>query len=149
MRELVRESVVRYPGGSAARSREFRESNPGYTAEWGKQHPDRLIEYNRTWRKKHPERHCARSARYRARKKGAALGDSAAVKEFYAWLRETAIVICHWCRETVPQEFRRADHFIPLVMGGAHSLGNLVPACDSCNSHKGSRLPEDFLLTRK
>jgi len=32
------------------------------------------------------------------------------------------------------------DHIIPLVRGGRHSIGNLLPACKPCNSRKGSKL---------
>lgn len=32
------------------------------------------------------------------------------------------------------------DHIVPLSKGGRHSIGNLLPACQSCNSSKGSRL---------
>jgi 5-methylcytosine-specific restriction endonuclease McrA len=31
------------------------------------------------------------------------------------------------------------DHMVPLCKGGAHSVANVVPACQSCNSRKGSR----------
>ena len=34
------------------------------------------------------------------------------------------------------------DHRIPLSCGGADSLDNMVPACQSCNLSKGNRLPE-------
>jgi 5-methylcytosine-specific restriction endonuclease McrA len=32
------------------------------------------------------------------------------------------------------------DHVIPLKLGGRHSIGNILPACQSCNSSKGARL---------
>jgi 5-methylcytosine-specific restriction endonuclease McrA len=32
-----------------------------------------------------------------------------------------------------------ADHLIPVSKGGRHSIGNLVPACRSCNASKGNR----------
>lgn len=32
------------------------------------------------------------------------------------------------------------DHVIPLTRGGSHSIGNLVPACRTCNSSKNNRL---------
>lgn len=32
------------------------------------------------------------------------------------------------------------DHIIPLIGGGRHAIGNLIPACGSCNSSKNSRL---------
>lgn len=35
---------------------------------------------------------------------------------------------------------READHVVPVSRGGRHSIGNLVPACRSCNSSKQRRL---------
>lgn len=35
-----------------------------------------------------------------------------------------------------------ADHIVPISRGGQHSIGNLVPACKTCNSSK-----KDSLLT--
>jgi 5-methylcytosine-specific restriction endonuclease McrA len=33
------------------------------------------------------------------------------------------------------------DHVIPVSKGGTHTANNIVPACQSCNSSKGARLP--------
>lgn len=38
------------------------------------------------------------------------------------------------------------DHFIPVVMGGATSLRNLVVACSTCNSRKSDGDIADLLL---
>jgi len=40
------------------------------------------------------------------------------------------------------------DHVIPLSRGGAHSIGNLVPACRSCNSSKNNRFITEWRLKR-
>jgi 5-methylcytosine-specific restriction endonuclease McrA len=32
------------------------------------------------------------------------------------------------------------DHVVPISRGGWHAIGNIVPACGSCNSSKGNRL---------
>jgi 5-methylcytosine-specific restriction endonuclease McrA len=32
------------------------------------------------------------------------------------------------------------DHVVPIQRGGSHSVGNLVPACGSCNFSKGQKL---------
>lgn len=37
------------------------------------------------------------------------------------------------------------DHFVPIAKGGRHELGNLIPVCQSCNSQKSARLPDEFL----
>lgn len=42
------------------------------------------------------------------------------------------------------------DHAVPIsrVVLGEHRLGNLVPACDPCNSLKGQKRFDDFLKSR-
>lgn len=42
-------------------------------------------------------------------------------------------------------EAEHADHFVPLALGGTHSIGNLVPACADCNTRKGALDPWTFL----
>jgi 5-methylcytosine-specific restriction endonuclease McrA len=32
------------------------------------------------------------------------------------------------------------DHIIPIALGGRHSIGNLMPLCQPCNSSKGKKL---------
>lgn len=34
------------------------------------------------------------------------------------------------------------DHFVPLAKGGPHVLGNIVPACNHCNSSKRDKDPK-------
>lgn len=43
---------------------------------------------------------------------------------------------CFYCGK---QNAGTIDHVIPLSRGGTHSIGNLVPACHSCNSRKNNR----------
>lgn len=44
---------------------------------------------------------------------------------------------CNYCSERRPLTM---DHVVPISRGGAHSIGNVVAACGSCNSSKGSSL---------
>lgn len=34
------------------------------------------------------------------------------------------------------------DHIVPVKMEGNHTAANIIPACQSCNSSKGARLPK-------
>ena len=44
--------------------------------------------------------------------------------------------LCAYCK-TSPWTER--DHVVPLSRGGRHAIGNLLPACVSCNRSKGPR----------
>jgi hypothetical protein len=54
---------------------------------------------------------------------------------------------CAYCGKKL-KHFHR-DHFIPKSRGGKSDLGNIVPACPSCNFRKHAKLPEDFLSPEK
>lgn len=45
---------------------------------------------------------------------------------------------CAYCGQRKPLT---QDHIIPISAGGEHTASNIVPACQSCNSSKGPRLP--------
>ncbi len=46
------------------------------------------------------------------------------------------------CRYCTRREFLTLDHIVPPSKGGSHDPTNLVTACRSCNSRKGSRTPQ-------
>jgi 5-methylcytosine-specific restriction endonuclease McrA len=46
---------------------------------------------------------------------------------------------CAYCR---CDEKMTIDHLTPIVLGGFHSPGNVVPACKRCNCRKHARSPE-------
>jgi 5-methylcytosine-specific restriction endonuclease McrA len=37
-----------------------------------------------------------------------------------------------------------ADHRLPLSRGGTNSIENILPACGTCNSRKGTMSEEEF-----
>ncbi|HZI39813.1 MAG TPA: HNH endonuclease, partial [Acidimicrobiia bacterium] len=55
---------------------------------------------------------------------------------------------CMYCGRT-PHEFKHRecltrDHLIPLSRGGGNEWTNVVTACSTCNTKKGSRLPDEW-----
>ena len=52
---------------------------------------------------------------------------------------------CAYCGS----EADTVDHVIPRAWGGSDDAANLVPACRSCNSRKGTKPASLFLLTKR
>lgn len=53
--------------------------------------------------------------------------------------------VCAYCGD----EWKCQEHFIPVTLGGGYEIGNIVPACKSCNSSKRDKHPCDWLGMRK
>jgi 5-methylcytosine-specific restriction endonuclease McrA len=49
--------------------------------------------------------------------------------------------LCAYCGSNEPLT---EDHFVPIAVGGHHSLDNIVPACKSCNVRKNATPPEEW-----
>ncbi len=56
--------------------------------------------------------------------------------EYFGWR-------CAYCLRA---DFACMDHYIPIVQGGGTTMKNCVPACTSCNSAKGGRPPQGYLI---
>ena len=52
---------------------------------------------------------------------------------------------CVYCARTLPADQLTLDHVQPRVRGGDNSPGNLVTACATCNTRKGSAPAWAFL----
>lgn len=48
---------------------------------------------------------------------------------------------CSYCEAKKPMT---VDHFLPISKGGTNALGNIVPACSSCNSSKNASDPFEW-----
>jgi len=82
------------------------------------------------WKKKNPEKVALARAAYRARKL-LAQTYLIAFKDMIR-LKNAA---CFYCGAAAHQ----IDHIIPLSRGGNHSIGNLAPACTTCNTSKNNK----------
>lgn len=80
--------------------------------------------------------------RYRARKKQAA-----GLPYSYSDVMQRYTVFGHRCAycetdlTTGRKALRQIDHFLPISQGGRDVLGNIIPACISCNASKCDRDP--------
>jgi 5-methylcytosine-specific restriction endonuclease McrA len=53
---------------------------------------------------------------------------------------------CVYCAAPLDYAHATLDHVYPLARGGAHTPGNVVVACPTCNRLKADLLPVDFFL---
>ncbi len=52
--------------------------------------------------------------------------------------------LCGYCRSS---EALSRDHKTPLSRGGSDYIENILPACQSCNSRKGTKTFREFMST--
>lgn len=98
-------------------------------------HREELRVDNRAYKVAHPEKDRAQVKRHRALKRGAAICDFTHAQ----WVEMQAAYDhrCVYCGKRAKGHLTQ-DHITPLSQGGNHTLSNIVPACRSCNSKKGT-----------
>lgn len=105
--------------------------------------PDSRIASAIDWAQSNPERRQAHRSTRKAAKR------AAGVYLFTGqdWLRLCRRFndLCAYCGQKKPLT---QDHVVPIARGGHHALGNILPACMSCNSSKGARLLVEWRARR-
>lgn len=110
-----------------------------YQADYYATHTEKVKANVSAYRRACPEKASVLESRRRARKAGNGGSHTAAERrEKFARLGN----VCFYCgcggRLT-------ADHDVPLARGGTDNIGNILPACRSCNSRKNTRTASEFL----
>ena len=106
---------------------------------WQKENPEKVRTTVRKWQKENPEKARASVNRRRARKKNAEGTASAEQIKARHDYHGNQCVYCG-CSETL-----HTDHWIALARGGTNWPANLVPACQTCNSSKGTMSGKEFM----
>lgn len=152
-----RESAARK---RAARSPEQHAADLAYLRAWRAANRDRVKALNRAaylanpqayaeqrdrWRLEHPEQHLDIMRNVVATRRARKLGNGLrrVTRADIARMFTRAGGICSYCGTAAKLT---VDHVIPLARGGAHSIGNLVAACETCNKRKGKLLLAEWRL---
>lgn len=132
-----------HPESAKVYSKAWRDRNPGKTKEskslWSLKNSDRVAEQKRAWRESNKEVERLYASVRRARKK--ANGIFLVTKKDVKKLLLNSCFYCDGVATTI-------DHVVPIARGGSHSVGNLVPACLSCNLSKGAKLITEWKMSR-
>lgn len=128
-REAVKRSYRKHREATLARQRAARAANPERVAEIQRRSYERR--YDKIIRKNE-----ARRARL------AGLPAELTATEWAETL-ETFNRCCAYCLAPLGRVTK--DHFRPIARGGGHTVDNVVPSCQSCNSRKGDDLIFDWV----
>lgn len=109
--------------------------------EWRRKNPERAAENYNRFIADNPGYTVIKDAKRRAQKLGAGLESITAAQ--WRALQEYFNFRCAYC--LAPVDGLTQDHIIALSRGGEHVLGNIVPACKSCNSRKNNSTLIGFL----
>jgi len=130
-----------------------KECSSEYFKEYSKENRELKAELHRKWREANPtwSRDYYKSNRtacigyvikHRERKRGAEVVDFTA--EQWNSLVDSYDGRCAYCGEIADPITQ--DHLIPVSRGGNHTLTNIVPACQPCNSQKNDKTPLEYFL---
>jgi 5-methylcytosine-specific restriction endonuclease McrA len=132
----------------AAWQRKYRKSNPELVRqrdrEYYKKHREKNLQQKSEWGKTTEGRikQNAKNQTRRARKNSVV---STLTAPDLREIRDKAKGTCFYCHAKTNLTL---DHVIPISKGGGHTRDNVVMACRSCNSSKGSKDPLIFAKER-
>ena len=114
---------------------------------WRKSNPERAREAQQAYRKANPLKVRTFVENRRALKLSAPGTHTAEQVRSQLYAQQGN---CDYCYVHMGQAFT-IDHVIPLSRGGSNGIENIVCACGSCNSSKGTKTGEEFraYLSRK
>jgi 5-methylcytosine-specific restriction endonuclease McrA len=126
---------------NAAWNRNNRERAHQNATAWRKANPERNRDNQNRWRKENPDKQRAKEVRRRTahRANGVYFISNAEIKRLYS-------SPCFYCQDTKDITL---DHIIPISRGGSHSIGNLLPACRSCNLSKNAKTITEWRMWQK
>jgi 5-methylcytosine-specific restriction endonuclease McrA len=112
------------------------EGFKSYYRRWYQSHKDWMLDYNRKWVDQNRDKKLAREANRRSRE--ASVGGSVTGTE-WAELKRKYNHACLCCGKREPEIKLTMDHVKPLIKGGANTIDNIQPLCQSCNSSKARK----------
>lgn len=91
----------------------------------------------RRWAAANPAKRSAQHFRERVRRRAIVVADL--TNDQWTGIKIAYRHRCAYCG-CKPRKLTQ-DHVVPVSKGGQHTASNIVPACQSCNSSKGARMP--------
>jgi 5-methylcytosine-specific restriction endonuclease McrA len=119
---------------------EYRERQKAHYREHYRRHRHEEVARVAAYKRAHADRNLEWT--FLRKEREAILADGTASHEAIAQLKREARH-CAYCRCALFD--KQTDHMIPLVLGGEHSLRNIVIVCPTCNGRKGRLSYEEWI----
>lgn len=144
-KQVSRQWRIDNPEKTKQNNKSWRINNAEYKAakdlDWRKNNREKYLENSRTWASNNRLRRRENELRRRARKY-----NNGVYKVTIKELRKLRDQNCLYCGQ---QAKITIDHILPIARGGAHSIGNLAPACQPCNSSKGAKTITEWKMAKR
>ncbi len=114
---------------------EHLEEKRAYFKDYYAKNRDKMRAKMAVYAAEHPEIFAAAQVRYRANKQNAPVNDFTAAQ--WRLMQEICDHRCAYCGKRAKGHLHR-EHLTPLSNGGSNTWSNILPACRSCNSRKGT-----------
>jgi len=119
----------------AASAKKYREENQ-----------EKTKKYMKAYRQKEEFSLQARHYQHSRRARIKSSCDGTINKEFLQTLITKQNHACYYCGTPLVKGNTHLDHYVPISKGGAHSIGNVVFACCTCNLTKSAKVPTSPLV---
>jgi len=128
----------------AAAHPEIARAAHAYQQAWRVANPEVALDISREWRATHPEEARAYYRTNHARRKRRDPNADLTAKQWKV-LQEVWRGRCAYCGKALQLGETDQEHVNPNLNGGSLTLSNIVPACKTCNSAKGTKIVEQWL----
>lgn len=136
--ELLKETNAKYYS-------ENKEKIAAVTKEYRQKHKEELRQKKSEYYKSPAGVLASKNAKNTRRALKQSTSDGTVTKDYLDTLLTAQRNRCYYCSSELDLSIKGAvhlDHYIPISNGGAHSCGNVVWACSSCNLTKGANIPD-------
>ena len=116
---------------------EHKEAREKYSKIYYEKNKERISEYSKNYRKNNPDVRKEGDKKRRALMCGSKISNLTRVE--WEAIKKAYLYRCAYCRSK-PKRLTQ-DHITPISKGGNHTLSNVVPACQPCNSKKHTGSP--------
>lgn len=153
--EYAEKMKLRYPDYYKKYYLYNKEKIQEHQKQYREKYPEKRVESDKKYRKTHKEEIIKRIKRFFKTPKGKAISqrgsskrrtnlkevtNTLTVKEWLNILEEHNYVCAYCGVEFDCENLPTRDHVIPISRGGHNIKENIVPACKSCNSRKGTKI---------